>query len=43
MVSLADYLNSLKEINDIRKADRNERLNKIEIKVYYKVIINLVG
>ena len=33
---MKDYANSLKEILEIRKADRNERLTKLEMKEYRK-------
>ena len=33
-VSMQDYANSLKEIMEIRKADRYDRLTKLEMKEY---------
>ena len=36
MVSMKGYTNSLKEIENIRRADWHERLTRIEIKEYRK-------
>ena len=36
-VSMEDYSNSLKEMTDIRKANRNDKLTKLEMKEYRKV------
>ena len=36
-VDMDDYMNSLKDIKDIRKAERDEELTKLEMKEYRKV------
>ena len=33
-VSMKDYVNSMNEIQKIRRADRNEKLSKIKMKEY---------
>ena len=33
-VSMKDYTNSMEEVKDIRRADRNEALTRLEMKYY---------
>ena len=42
-VSIEEYYNSLKELNDIRKANKNDNLTKLEMKEYQKVTGKLSG
>ena len=37
-ISMNDYMQSLKDIKEIQKADRDEELSKLEMKEYRKMI-----